>query len=450
MSAKKALSIFLTCSLVFNNIAYSYEDGPSFDFSEEPSYVTSGEDRFEGQEDGDCIGAGCSEKGSHSGDYDDDGPDDDFERHSFNDGRTNYERDEDGVHYVRGSKANNNADEYENPGHDHTDLYYDSAGSIYVKSTNGKKMLPLRGLLSCSETLNCFQQGYKADWWNYSADPGDNATEAGDYIDRRNFAQRFHEVNRSLNKLKDSPQQSHQKSTLTKLSVALHKDAKDAYLEKDYDAADDFLEGARALATFALDIGVSISPAGWAKDVYEFTTGRSLVTQMPLSDGERLFAGLGMVAPALGPLGFAGIKILKNTTAGLPGKILNAMVSARSLQKTGKFVRNLPPIREDYKDAFEGHIFPGVYYAGEVIYQVQRAGATTPGRWFTPIRPRDAKEANEMLNIFKHHNYADQIKSYVFKDNVSGYAGKVAGGSGHQFYIPEDVPLNEVLDEVSL
>ncbi|MFV8258436.1 pre-toxin TG domain-containing protein [Bdellovibrio bacteriovorus] len=453
MKSKKIVSLCLTFAFILNSFAYA-DDRIPIDFGDDGSVITSGEDRYEGHEDGNCIGAGCDDRGNgggyNRGDYDDDSRDDDFERHSFNEGRTHYERDERGARYARGSKAIQNAQQHVNPGNDNSDIFYDNHGTEYVKSTDGKKMLPLRGLLSCSETLSCFQQGYKADWWNYSTVPGENATEAGDYMERSDFAKKYQEVDRSLDRLKNSSQQSHQKAALARVSTALQKDAKNAYLDKEYDAADDLLEGARALATFALELGVSISPAGWAKDVYEFTSGRSFVTQTPLSDGERLMAGLGMVAPALGPLGFAGIKILKSTKAGLPGRILNAIVSARSPQKTGKFVRNLPPIRKDYGDAFEGHIFPGVYYAGEVVHQVQRAGATTPGRWFTPIRPRDAKEADEMLNIFKYHNYADQIKTYVFKENVSGYAGKVAGGSGHQFYIPDDVPLNEVLDEVSL
>jgi len=36
----------------------------------------------------------------------------------------------------------------------------------------------------------------------------------------------------------------------------------------------------------------------------------------------------------------------------------------------------------------------------------------------------------------------------VVKENVSGYAGKIAGGEGHQFFIPNEIPIGKVLQEV--
>jgi hypothetical protein len=35
-------------------------------------------------------------------------------------------------------------------------------------------------------------------------------------------------------------------------------------------------------------------------------------------------------------------------------------------------------------------------------------------------------------------------------EKVSGYAGKVRGGAGHQFFIPDEIPLDQVLEEIKL
>jgi hypothetical protein len=60
----------------------------------------------------------------------------------------------------------------------------------------------------------------------------------------------------------------------------------------------------------------------------------------------------------------------------------------------------------------------------------------------------DPNHADELLNIRKWNNDAGKIKIYKVNERVSGYAGKVTGGDGHQFYIPDDVPLHDVLEEV--
>ena len=53
-----------------------------------------------------------------------------------------------------------------------------------------------------------------------------------------------------------------------------------------------------------------------------------------------------------------------------------------------------------------------------------------------------------MYNLKKHSNSAEQIKIFKVKERVSGYAGKVTGGEGHQFYIPDNIPLEEVVEEI--
>ena len=75
-------------------------------------------------------------------------------------------------------------------------------------------------------------------------------------------------------------------------------------------------------------------------------------------------------------------------------------------------------------------------------------GQKTPGNWFSPIKPINPEHAEELLYINKYGNDAGQVKGYIFKERVSGYAGKVKDGAGYQFYIPEGVDLTEILEEV--
>ncbi|MEO7163937.1 MAG: hypothetical protein ABI041_13540 [Bdellovibrionia bacterium] len=85
---------------------------------------------------------------------------------------------------------------------------------------------------------------------------------------------------------------------------------------------------------------------------------------------------------------------------------------------------------------------------GEILVQAQRTGQTTPGNWFLPIKPVNAQHAEELANIKKWGNDAGQIKVYKGKERVSGYAGKVAGGDGHQFFVPNGVPIQDIIEEI--
>ncbi len=134
------------------------------------------------------------------------------------------------------------------------------------------------------------------------------------------------------------------------------------------------------------------------------------------------------------------------------GNLKKIAVSAKNISpKLGdKYVRNIPDLAGSRADEFLGAIHKGEYKPGEVLFQALRTGQTKPGRWFTPIKPINAAHAEELLNIAKYGNDAGQLKVYKVTERVSGYAGKVAGGtgSGHQFYIPKDVPLIDVIEEI--
>jgi hypothetical protein len=112
------------------------------------------------------------------------------------------------------------------------------------------------------------------------------------------------------------------------------------------------------------------------------------------------------------------------------------------------YVNDLPDLDPTDPDSmfhsFDGTILKGTYEPGEVLFQAQRLSQNGElGQWFTPIKPLDARHADELTNIFKHKNFAEVIKTYVVKEKVSGYAGKVKGeltdsqsmSRGYQFYV---------------
>ncbi|MEC9283472.1 MAG: pre-toxin TG domain-containing protein [Bdellovibrionota bacterium] len=128
-------------------------------------------------------------------------------------------------------------------------------------------------------------------------------------------------------------------------------------------------------------------------------------------------------------------------------KMLNKSSSVNP-SRGNEFVKQLPDLKGSHKDAFDGHIFKGEYEPGEIVFQAQRTDQIGQGNWFSSIKPLDALHAEDLLNIKKWGNDAGQLKAFVVKERVSGYAGKVAGGEGHQFYVPEGTPIDEIFEEI--
>lgn len=122
-------------------------------------------------------------------------------------------------------------------------------------------------------------------------------------------------------------------------------------------------------------------------------------------------------------------QILKADNDGI--KMLDKIVetSQKVKPKLGnKYVKSLP---EDfkYRKAFDGYAKQGTYEPGELLFQAQRQGQKNPGNWFSPIKPVDPSHAEDLLYINKYGNDVSQVKAYIIKERVSGYAGKVTDGS---------------------
>jgi hypothetical protein len=114
---------------------------------------------------------------------------------------------------------------------------------------------------------------------------------------------------------------------LFKQSQLLIQEAKSLAQQNKKDEGFKLLKASDHLTSFIIDFSISVSPLGWAKDVYEFMTGRSIVTGQTLSNTERVLAGAGVILPGVVPLAFAGLKIVARnplTKEGVKGAIRSA------------------------------------------------------------------------------------------------------------------------------
>lgn len=355
MSFRKALIWVVCFQMVFGNVTYAYDgdDGPDFDFSDEPFVVTPGEDRHEGRSDGNCAGSGCGERvgrGERNDDRDDDGSDrgdggrggrdrDDsrgdrggqsqrdwlpygvpnkkdrvfkvaprqIATKDFHADGMVFLKDTQGLLYFRG--------EYDGEYTDHRDIYFNRKGVPYVKSVDGKHLLNIDALKDCSDSDTCVASGFRADWWNYSMKP---ELETGLELDEWDQNISYHkdqlEIKRAaIASREKGVQPGSAKDVILNEVEFLASEARLAFLKGQMYEAFSFQDGAHELLKGVADIGIGLSPAGWAKDVYEVISGKSLIDGRMLSTTERLFAGIGAISPALGPLGYAGMRMVSRS-----------------------------------------------------------------------------------------------------------------------------------------
>jgi hypothetical protein len=76
---------------------------------------------------------------------------------------------------------------------------------------------------------------------------------------------------------------------------------------------------------------------------------------------------------------------------------------------------------------------PGRYF------QAQRFGQKGMGQFFTPVKPLDSMDAEEMLNIKAWGNNADQVAIVEIKHGLMAWQGGIKGGAGEQLFIPHEL-----------
>lgn len=458
-----ALSLVLTIQILFPYKAFSYDDDhESGDDRDLPGVLCIGRCEGEGgYEDGRDRDDGGNQGGGGHADYDEQSPDDhndhgeggewdrdDRDRrdddHSAQNGDRNdrnnakygerglqhgdrdrgdgviFVRDQRGNVYYRGEPAwveETDQGDFYHP--DHRDLYFDTKNNVFVKSVDQSRLLPLDGLKVCVANDSCVSKGYRADWWNYSQSPDfENGEQAGDWLEVSAFYEKQFEIKKQLNKAYSNPavRSSSAKYAVLREADFLHGQARQAYIQSRREEAEALQRGAKELAFFLTDVGISVSPLGWAKDAYELITGTRLIDGKKLTDGERLAAGIGVMMPGVAGLAFAGMKIIARNPLTRQG-ISKAIVE---VEKIGELLGDLKPVRfkEGRNTAEVAIIGRDMNYVKEAEGRLQSAGLKT--RTFTPsTAAKDDLAADFARNGNKLVGYDDVPSTQVYKEDMA-------------------------------
>ncbi len=234
------------------------------------------------------------------------------------------------------------------------------------------------------------------------------------------------------------------------------------------------------------EFSLRLLPQGWVIDAFEAITGKDMDGRAltPLERGLVVFgasAGAAgetkLASEALEALSRAYSRTATSVSrfaesSGI-AKVLRTVTGGGPSVKGAQYVHVLPELTGSLKEAFfhrtvevdgvktieYAHIVTGEYKPGELLFQAQKSGQAEAGHWFIPAKPINPSQAEEWTNIEKWGKTADKIVLYRVKERVSGYAGLVDGAkvptgpqvlssTGHQFFIPYDVPLSDVIEQV--
>lgn len=460
MHLKKFIKILLCLQLTISPISKA-EQREVFDFEGDvPDYIFSGEGRGDGRENGNCIGAGCDdispedsgqgewyespdrdENGSNDYDQNENQNDRDFDQSNDPDVDFTHETNErprqivtfdrdrgDGVIYVRDEKGRNyyrgppselvNDEQGDFHSKDHTDIYFDDKDQKYVKSDDGKSLINLNNLLHCAPSFDCEFMGFREDWWNYSMWPEfDSADEANEWFNLEHFSKKQFQIKTGIDKAWNDPSisRSPEKADVLQTAEFLYDEAKSAYEKSLHSEAYALQDGAAHLTSTLVDIGLGISPLGWAKDAYELISGKSIVTGQALTANERLLSGIGVMMPGVAGFAFAGMKIIARNPLSRQA-IKNAAAQA---EKISNFLGDLKPVRFR-----EGKNTTEVAIIGRDMTYVKEAGnrlnaAGIKARIFYPS-PEATKDLSDYARNFDGNfiPYEKIPNTFAHKENM--------------------------------
>ncbi|WP_413612892.1 pre-toxin TG domain-containing protein [Bdellovibrio sp. HCB-110] len=300
-----------------------------------------------------------------------------------------------------------------------TDIYTNRKGIDFVKTADGKGLLPVDGIKDCAPSIDCSELGYKKDWWNYSITPNfDNSDEYFEYEQSVRFAEKQLAIKNAIERAKTSSsvRQSPQKMNVLSEAEYLHSEAEYEFARfRDTSSADSLQYGAATLASTIVDIGISVSPLGWGKDAYELITGTNLVTGEKLSDSERIMAGIGVVMPGVAGLAFAGIRIAARTP-----------VAKNAINGALTQVGNVSDLLGNMKIARfkEGKSFSEVAVIGRDMGSVREARARLNAagiktRVFEPSKTAiDSMKEAVKRNEDKYLLYGEIPETAIYKENM--------------------------------
>ena len=113
--------------------------------------------------------------------------------------------------------------------------------------------------------------------------------------------------------------------------------------------------------------------------------------------------------------------------------------------KTGgrtQFTRGIREFLENVENrSFKNSFENGKYLMGKAkkditVYKIHNKDADG-GAFFTTVKPKNAAEAEDMLNIKMFGNNAEEVTTFTIKKGTEFSYGKVEGGSGDQIFIPK-------------
>lgn len=105
----------------------------------------------------------------------------------------------------------------------------------------------------------------------------------------------------------------------------------------------------------------------------------------------------------------------------------------------------MPRLEGSFAEAFDGPVQQVTLKAGSVLSRVGAPG----GNWFGVQIPQSVAEAENLYNLAKWGNAIDTVRMYELTQDVTGYFGKVSGGTGNQFFIPYGVELDTIIKVIA-
>jgi RHS repeat-associated protein len=114
------------------------------------------------------------------------------------------------------------------------------------------------------------------------------------------------------------------------------------------------------------------------------------------------------------------------------------------MEVADRLAEELPALETPYAEAFTGPVQQVTLKAGSVVPRVGDVG----GHWFGVQVSQSAAHAEELYNLGAF-NDVDAVHMTRFTQDVTGYLGQVAGGTGNQFFIPYSVEIREVMEIIA-
>jgi RHS repeat-associated protein len=161
-----------------------------------------------------------------------------------------------------------------------------------------------------------------------------------------------------------------------------------------------------------------------------------------------ILAGLGLQTPgwfmSLTKAGTSGAAAVETANVACGGDLCADELKT-VLESANYLSQELPRLEGSFAEAFDGPVQQVTLKAGSVLSRVGAPG----GNWFGVQIPQSVAEAENLYNLAKWGNAIDTVRMYELTQDVTGYFGKVSGGTGNQFFIPYGAELDTIIKVIA-